>query len=392
MATTKGGGVPDDVVAAVAAAGAEDAGGLPVELLGDFLTMVVRAVADHRPLATRQLKSCQARGDEAARRGIALRALLDLYSSSAWRLWRHLPVVARAAEDPDSLVAAGEVMLRAVDDAIAALAEGYQLARHDLVRAEESARRELVDDLLTGGSDVHGVVTRAGGFGLDLSGPHAVAVVTTDVAVEDSDPVVGVLDRALRGQRADAGLLVASKEDRLVIVFAAPDARAVENVTTVVRRTLGPRGGRGSARRRGWRLAMSRSRTGADGVQASYREAVEALRVASALGLPGPVVDARDVQVHLLLLRDRAGLSDLVSTVLSDLQQARGGPDHLVQTLAAYFEAGGNTAQAARDLHLSVRAVSYRLARVRALSGYDPADPADQLSLRVAVVGAQLLR
>jgi DNA-binding PucR family transcriptional regulator len=137
---------------------------------------------------------------------------------------------------------------------------------------------------------------------------------------------------------------------------------------------------------------MSRSRTGADGVQASYREAVEALRVASALGLPGPVVDARDVQVHLLLLRDRAGLSDLVSTVLSDLQQARGGPDHLVQTLAAYFDAGGNTAQAARDLHLSVRAVSYRLARVRALSGYDPADPADQLSLRVAVVGAQLLR
>ena len=56
-----------------------------------------------------------------------------------------------------------------------------------------------------------------------------------------------------------------------------------------------------------------------------------------------------------------------------------------------YFASATNTAQAARTLHLSVRAVAYRLERVRGLTGYDPGDPADQLSLRVAVVGAQLL-
>jgi DNA-binding PucR family transcriptional regulator len=38
-----------------------------------------------------------------------------------------------------------------------------------------------------------------------------------------------------------------------------------------------------------------------------------------------------------------------------------------------------------------VRAVTYRLARVRALTGKDPAHPAEALALQVAVIGARLL-
>ncbi|HET8615121.1 MAG TPA: helix-turn-helix domain-containing protein [Actinomycetales bacterium] len=379
----------DEVLARVATAGAQDAGGLPVELLGGFLAMVSRAVVARRPLTSRQLAECRTLGDAAARRGVALRALLDLYSSSAWRLWRHLPVVTAPSEDPDGLVTAGEVMLRAVDDAIAALAEGYQLAQHDLVRAQESARRELVDDLLSGGADVQGTVTRARGFGLDLSGPHAVAVVRTEDAVQDGDPVVGAIERALRGRRGDAGALVSSKNDRLVVVFAAPDGSAVEQAAAAIGRGLGHRPG--TAARPAWQIGVSRARPGADGVSVSYHEAGETVQVATALQLDDPVVHARDVLVLLLLLRDRAGLNDLVDTVLGGLSEARGGARSLVTTLVAYFAAGANTAQAARDLHLSVRAVSYRLARVRELTGYDPGDATDELSLRVAVAGAQLL-
>jgi len=389
--------VPLHVLARVAAAGAKDAGGLPVELLGDFLPMVSRAVVDRRPLTSRQLSACRELGGEAAQRGIALRALLDLYSSSAWRLWRHLPAVDRADVDPDALVTAGEVMLRAVDDAIAALAEGYQLAQHAVVRAEESARRELIDDLLAGGSDVHGVVTRARGFGLDLSGPHAVAVVSAGRSIEDADAVVTEVERALRGRRGDAGVLAASKEDRLVVVFAAPDQAAMDQATAAIRRVLGPRGPGGARGSRGvvrlprWQLAVSRARNGADGVHTSYLEAVETVQAAAVLGLEDPVVTARELLVYLLLLRDRTGLADVVRTVLAGLADARGGVTPLLQTLVAYFASGTNTAQAARALHLSVRAVTYRLERVRTLTGYDPGDPADQLSLRVAVVGAQLL-
>ena len=48
------------------------------------------------------------------------------------------------------------------------------------------------------------------------------------------------------------------------------------------------------------------------------------------------------------------------------------------------------TAAAAR-LHLSVRAVTYRLDRVKSLTGFDPLDPAHRYTLQTAVLGAKLL-
>jgi hypothetical protein len=74
--------VPLDTVAALAAS---DAGGLDVALLGSFLHVLTDAVDAGVPLRRKQLREFRAQGDAAARAGVALRALLDLYLSSAWR-------------------------------------------------------------------------------------------------------------------------------------------------------------------------------------------------------------------------------------------------------------------------------------------------------------------
>jgi len=378
--------LPDDVLAEVAAAGAADAGGLSVELLGDFLTVLSAAVAAGRPLTRRQLHPYQSFGDTAARQGVALRALLDLYSSSAWRLWRHLPSVVSARDDPTAVVVAGEVMLRAVDDAVAALAEGFQLAQRSLVRTQESARREFIDDLLTGGAGVASVLQRAGRFGLHLSGPHAFAVVLASRPFADGTPLIGTLERAVMGSKGDAEALVASKEGRLIVVFPAPDRAAIDHVLVKLRTALGPHSGT-----RTWQIGVGRPGSGADGVVSSYQEARDALELAERVGLDDPVVDARELLVYNVLLRDRAALADLVRTLLTPLLAARGGAGPLLDTLTAYFTAGGNAAHTARMLHLSVRAVTYRLERVRELTGHDPARPAERFALQVAVLGAQLL-
>jgi DNA-binding PucR family transcriptional regulator len=91
-----------------------------------------------------------------------------------------------------------------------------------------------------------------------------------------------------------------------------------------------------------------------------------------------------------VLGRDRAAIVDLVETVLAPLRGARGGAQPLLQTLAAYFHAGNATA-AARALHLSVRALTYRLARVHRLTGYDPTSPDQRYTLETAVLGARML-
>ena len=381
----------------IAAAAARDAGDLDPRLLGDFLSVVVDAVAAGTRLGRRELARYGEVGRQAAGAGVALRALVDLYLSAAWRLWRHLPEVINASADPTAVVLAGEVMLRAADDAVAILTEGYQLARRDLVRAQAAAQREFVDDLLVGGAQaLAGLVERAALFGLTLAGPHAVVVVKAEKPFTDSSPLTRILERSIQGAKADSDALVTTKDGALVVIFAAPDRAAIDEVIAGLTGSLPnpPAAGVKLSRTAAvgsWQMGVGRAHQGPAGVRLSFEQAQEALELGSRLGGSGQVLDAADLLVHWVLVRDEAAMLELVDVVLTPLLSARGGAEPLLRTLEAYFAAGGNASLSARSLHLSVRALTYRLEKIADLTGRDPADPAQRFELQTAVLGARLL-
>ena len=138
-------------------------------------------------------------------------------------------------------------------------------------------------------------------------------------------------------------------------------------------------------------MAAGRPYPGAYGIARSYEEAREALLLARRLHLDDNAVQARDLLLYRVLGRDQAALVDLVQALLDPLARARGGAEPLLQTLETYFATGGVATETARQLHMSVRTVTYRLAKVKTLTGQDPADPAQRLALHVAVLGARLL-
>ncbi|HEX4429246.1 MAG TPA: helix-turn-helix domain-containing protein [Frankiaceae bacterium] len=398
---------PAGQLGSVAAAAAADAGGLDPTLLADYLEVISDVAGSGRRLSRPELNRFRFQGRRAALEGVPLRALVELYLTAAWRLWRHLPAVRSATHQPDELVDAGEAVLRAVDEAVAAGVEGHQLARREMTRREEAARRELFDDLISGRPDGNGVVARAADFGLDLAGPHAVAIIAAGQPFVDGTPLVSRLESAVLGVKGDANALLASKEGALVVIFAAPDQAAIDFVVQRLSHELGSPSDPGPhpARHGGgppvqlrrpsgvgrWQITLGRARPGAAGVFASYEEALDARELASRLRLDQPVVAVNDLLVYRMLLRDRTAIADLVNATLRPLTQARGGAAPLLETLAAYYETGGNTTETARRLHLSVRAVTYRLERVTALTGRDPANPADRFTLNTAVLGAKLL-
>jgi hypothetical protein len=381
--------VPAGTLAKVAQAAASDAGGLDVDLLGDYLEIVVDAAATGRRLRREELDRSRDNGMRAAEGAVQLSALMDLYLSAAWRLWRHLPEV-RSPGGPSgaaAVVAAGEAMLRAVDDAVAALADGYQSARRRLGREQEGARRRFLDDLLEGGS-VTEVLEQAPAFGVTLTGPHVVAVATQGpagtpgLALTDASPLVRDLERSLHEHDLDVESIVTARAGQVVVIFAAGSGAHVQQ--QVLRRMTA---GLGS----GWQIGVGRPGSGPAGVRVSYDEARDALDLARRLGLTAPVVMATDLLVYTVLLRDRAAVVELISTLLTPLMSARGGARPLLDTLSAYFAAGANAAAAARALHLSVRALTYRLERIAQLIGRDPADPEARFALQAATLGAQLL-
>jgi sugar diacid utilization regulator len=369
---------------AIARAASREAGGVSPDLLADYLPAAADAARSGRRLAAMELARYGRAGEEAAETGVALRGLVDLYLSATWRLWRELSGLA-------DLRAAGLGVLRAADDAVAAAAEGFERAHLSIARREEAERLEFVDDLLSG-RDAADLLVRGERLGLRLAGPHLVVLAEYATGVRATRPLGKEIDRLVAEAAAPSPSLTITRGGRLVAVTGVTDGGEASRVAVALARALA----RGHPdllpeEPRPWRVAFGRAYPGPGGVRRSYDEAGDALEVAARLGMPDPVVDASDLLIYQVILRDRAAITDLVGALLTPLAQARGGAGPLLATLQEYYASGGVAAEAARRLHLSVRAVTYRLARVKALTGRDPADPAQGLALRVAVIGARML-
>jgi sugar diacid utilization regulator len=362
----------------------------PVDLLGEYLPLLADAAINGRRPDSFELDAVRELGRRAAAEGVSARRAVDLYLSAAWRLWRQLPVVVRSS-DPEKVRRAAEAVLRVLDDAIGVLVDGHQAERRAMIRQEETLRVEFVDDLLRGDADVSRMVERAEPFGIDLGKPHQVALVAPRSADGAVDRAAIALERAVVERFGDREVLVATKDGRVVVVVpgAAAPAFALPkglDVGTAIQQDLSRRQIPGR-----WRVAAGRPFPGAYGVARSYEEALEALTFADRLGLDADVVHARDLLVYRVLGRDQAAMVDLVRDVLTSLEQVRGGAEVLLETLREYFAAGEVATEAARRLHVSVRTVTYRLARVAQLTGYRVSEPDQRFALHAAVLGAQLL-
>ena len=373
-------------LAAITHAASREAGGVPPGLLGDYLSAVVDAAGSGRRLIAAELDEYGRSGERAAESGVALRGLVDLFLSATWRLWRELP---SDGDSPAVLRAAGLAVLRAADDAVAAAAEGFERGYLSVARRDEAERREFFDDLLSGRGSVGDVMERGERLGLRLAGPHYVLLAGPAGSGDAVTPAGMEIDAAVADAAAPSPSLVLSRHGRLVVIVGAVSGEGAVRVARALSRALSHRNTAGDPS--AWRVAFGRPYPGPSGVVHSYEEAADAFDVAQRLGLPEPVVSAEELLIYQVLLRDRAAITDLVGTLLLPLARARGGAGPLLATLAAYFDCGGVATAAARDLHLSVRTVTYRLARIRELTGRDPGQPADALALHVAVIGARVL-
>jgi sugar diacid utilization regulator len=389
------GQLPDDDdqwLIRVAELASRDAGGVSEEFLGDYLPMLAAAARFGQFPGRAQIDAVRQQGRHAAERGVSVGRGVDLYLSAARRVWAELPAVVRQ-RDNKAVRAAAAAVLQVVDDAVASFAEGHGEAGRELIRREETLRRELVDDLLRGDAHLSELVGRAEPFGLDLTRAHQVALAQPGQRIPSISTSSTALERVVLDRFGDRDVLVATKEG-MVVVLALAEATGATGTSLATTGDLGKvihaelsRLRHGSP----WRVAVGRAHPGAYGIARSYEEAREGLTISTRMHVEQPIVETRDLLAYRVLARDQSALVDLIYSVLNPLRQARGGAAPLVDTLAAYFECGGVATTAASKLHLSVRAVTYRLDRVKTLTGFDPFDPAHRFTLQAAVLGAKLL-
>jgi DNA-binding PucR family transcriptional regulator len=361
-----------------AAAAARDAR-VEAGWLGDHLLAVVDAARSGSRLSSTDLDACRRQGEDAAGQGLALSALLDLYLSATWRLWADIERRARES-DPATVAAVASTLFRAADDAAEALAEGYEHAQRRTIRFEESQRREFVDDLLSGAGEAAALQERASRFGFNLAGSHLVVVARTHRRLVDTGPVHTRVEGSVFAGFRGRDVVVATKGGLLVCVFPGAARDPVDELARTLEET-----GEGP-----WRIGVGLSHPGPGGVVRSYREAHRSLELAEQGAVSGSVARFDALLPHRLLIADPGLAAELVETVLGPLEGARGGAEHLLDTIEAYIDAFANVSATARALHLSPRAVAYRLERIAELTGYSPQEPEGRFVLELAIRSRRL--
>lgn len=382
----------------VAASVVGTAGGVvPPEFVAGFTQTLAEVSVTCRALTRGERESRRALGEQAADSGFGLRELTAGHLAAARRAWATLPGVAHA-RDAAELRRVGAAVLAALESGVEALGEGHERAQRHAVRRAEAERRSFIDALLYGRSDPGRIAELAERFGLRLADRHVVAVAAPPEGqtYDERHPVLLRAERELAGRFGDHDALIAPKDGRVVCIAPTTQPAVLDAFVQLV--SPGPVSGAGSGAASGpstapasARVVVSRPHSGAVGVVRSYEEALSALDLAARLGLTATVLNSADLLVFPVLLRDRAAMADLVRTVLGPLARARGGAEPLLETIAAYAAAGYVNAEAARRLGLSVRALSYRLERITALTGFDPDDPLQRYTLETAALGARLL-
>ena len=363
----------------IAASAAKDAG-VHVSLLGGYVRTAVACARDARRLTRIERDACREVGKVAADRDVSMSALLDLYLSATWRLWENIASRATGT-NPETVGALAVALFRAGDDAAEALADGYEEAQRQTIRREEALRREFVDDLLGGAGEPGSLADRARSFGFNLAGEHVVVVARTGRALVDAGPEHRRVEAHLLATFGGRDVVVATKEGLLICVFPGhPDDPGSQLLPLL----------ESGAGEKPWRVASGRAHPGREGLVRSFEESRAALDLAETLNQDAPVARFEALFPYDILARDPGASREMAESVLGALRSARGGAEPLLETLEAFFVESGNISATARRLHLSPRAVTYRLDRIARLTGRSPRHPEQRFVLELAVKAARL--
>ncbi|WP_432891409.1 PucR family transcriptional regulator [Kribbella sp. CA-245084] len=281
---------------------------------------------------------------------------------------------------PDDVPIVHEAIQRYAREVAFAAATVYAQAAE--MRGAWDARLEalLVDSVIRGEAD-ESVRSRASALGwtgaAGTTGSAEVAVVVGRAqSTEDAQTASNVADTVRHAAReAGADALCAIQGDRLVVVLGGT-SKPVEIV-----QKLAPWFGPGP-------IVVGPVVKDLMSAVTSARAAVAGLRAAAAWpGAPRPV-QADELLPERSLSGDGHARRQLANEVYGPLTV---GDGVLLDTVSAYLESGGSIEATARAMFIHANTVRYRLKRVADITAYNPLDPRDAFTLRVALTLGRLL-
>ena len=298
-------------------------------------------------------------------RALTLQQTVELVRTSMAVVEEMVEQIAGANEYRQSYLR--ESLLRYSSEIAFAAAEFYARAAEN--RGAWDARlQDLVLDAILAGSSDDALLARAAASGWDVN-KHVLALVgpvpSTQVAIEVH---MEQIRRTAKSAKLD--VMVGVHNDRMItIVGGVLESDDPEFVAKPFVGHFGP----------GTVVTGPVVST----LQEAHSSALDALsgyRALSFVSSRPRLIASADMMAARVIAGDSAAINPVVAKLRADLS------NDVRQTLACYLEVSPTIEGCARTLFVHVNTVRYRLRRVSEATGLDPFEPADALTLRIALM------
>jgi sugar diacid utilization regulator len=285
---------------------------------------------------------------------------------------------------PGELGRAVEALVCSINSLIAASTSSYRTAQEQVAVHYQQLERDLVADLATGG-EVVGVDSRARLLGSDPDAPHVAVVLQSSGSTESTERARRQLLAALAS--GAAGRILHGAVGGVVLLLLPVATTETGSVEAMVRRAT-----HASPAFRSVICALGTVAGRLAAIGTSCRQALIAANVTETLGRSGSVtagvVAYDDVLLEVALLSDHGVAERMAQRWLGPLT----GQAHLLTTLRAYLDSDLSQIRTAAALVVHPNTVSYRLGRIRALTGRDVRQLGSAFEMFAALRALDLLR
>jgi hypothetical protein len=356
---------------------AADVAALTRDNLDVFLANVVRGEAR----SSDQLDKTRHAATRRVHQDVSLESFL--HATRIWGRCTWQAVRAAVAGNPHEVWAALEIATSLISDVDAisvAATQAYLREAQGLSGNGHVLPADVLDGLLGTAPDPDRARRCARGIGIRLAETYLV------LSLRGPRPLVRWMVEAARSQLRPPGgsLLLGARDAEVVALY--PVSKPTDMMTAREQAGVLAR----SVAASGATVGISGWHPGPGGRALAYTEAREAAHLAAAAGLTGRAISLDEVLIeHIARSTPHAGRI-LDETLHPLVEYDRLHRTALVVTVRTYVDTGFNLRRSAEVLHVHPNTVTYRLRRVREVSGRNPHDPEDLLILFLAMKLADL--